>query len=149
MIFIILIVLGLLGMGITLYVSNGAVLAKEYGTEGQEPWYVLHPENFESGLSSQVRTLTRKILKVMLLWMIEQYRKLSEKITVKQVVKARIRNFLYEHDKNAPRQPSEFWTKVRHPKKSSTAKRKHATAASHEAPAEPVITELGEDSLER
>ena len=115
MIFIILIIVGILGMAGTVYLSSG--IAEE--TAGNAPWYVLHPENFQSGLTKSVRIWMRNMLRKALIFLIRQYRKASEKIRVKETLKQKIRSFLYEHEPGGIRHPSEFWGKVRHPKKRS------------------------------
>lgn len=111
MISIILIVIGILGIGVTLWMSHPK-LYHDAVPEG-DPWYVLHPENFESGLIQSARNWLRSLIKILLIAMIGIYRKLSEKITVKQVLKKKIRGFLYEHANQGVRNPSEFWNKVR------------------------------------
>lgn len=109
MAFIILIIVGAAGMAGTLYLSSG--ISRE--PAGSEPWYALHPENLESGLTRSVRTWIRGLLRTALIWMIRRYRQWSEKITVKQVLKQRVRQFLYEHEPGGSRHPSEFWNKVK------------------------------------
>lgn len=119
MLYIILIIIGTVGALTTLWLSHPKIALRE--TPAGDPWYILHPENFESGVIQHIRKTARAILKLVLIWMIAAYRKLSEKITVKQVLKKKIRGFLYEHSHDSARQPSEFWNKVRHPVKT----RKH------------------------
>lgn len=111
MIFIILITVGLLGIIGTLWLSHPSFYHREQPST--EPWYVLHPENFESGLVEEIRKLIRNLLKWVLIRMIALYKALSERITVKQVLKKRIRAFLYEHRTGDDRKPSDFWNKVR------------------------------------
>lgn len=111
MIFAILIAVGLLGVALTLWVTHPKVYSDLSPTG--EPWYVLHPENFESGIIEEFRKLFKNILKWILIRLIGLYRNLSEKITVKQMLKKRIRAFLYEHRQHNERNPSEFWHKVR------------------------------------
>lgn len=111
MIFAILIGVGLIGISLTLWVSHPKLYSAEPLT--QEPWYILHPENFESGLIEEMRKVFRNLLKWILIHLIALYRQISEKVTVKQVLKKRIRAFLYEHRNGDERNPSEFWHKVR------------------------------------
>ena len=111
MIYCILIVVGALGIAGTLWTSHPRFQMQDV-PEG-DAWYVLHPENFESGIVQRIRAIARGILKVTLIWMIAAYRKLSERITVKQTLKRKIRGFLYEHSNDGARHPSEFWNKVR------------------------------------
>lgn len=111
MIFAILIGVGLIGIGLTLWVSHPEIHSAEPPTK--EPWFILHPENFESGPIEEFRKFFRKILKWILVRLITLYRRVSEKVTVKQVLKKRIRAFLYEHRSEDERNPSEFWHKVR------------------------------------
>ena len=111
MIYSLLIIVGLLGILGTLWISHPRLHSAEQPSG--DPWYVLHPENFESGVIEQLRTLTRAVIKWILIWMISIYRKLSEQITVKEVLKKKIRGFLYEHTHDSIRHPSEFWNKVK------------------------------------
>lgn len=101
----------------TLALSKAKVSAAEFGDASEHPWYALHPENFESGLTSQIRKALRNLLRLVLIWMIRQYRVLSEKVTIKSAVKRHVRKFLYDHEENGQRHPSEFWNRVRHPKR--------------------------------
>lgn len=117
MIFIIFIVLGSIGIGSTLYLSSGKILAAEYGDHASNPWYAFHPENFESGLILYIRKWLRALLKTILFWLIIQYRTLTERITIKDQVKKRVRKFLYDHDQNSVHHPSDFWNRVRNSKK--------------------------------
>ncbi len=111
MIFAILIAVGLVGVLFTLWINHPRVYTPLPPTG--EPWFVLHPENFESGIIEELRKLFRNMLKWILIRLIALYRDLSEKITVKQMLKKRIRAFLYEHRQHNERNPSEFWHKVR------------------------------------
>lgn len=111
MIFAILIGVGFIGIALTLWVSHPKMYYERPLSE--EPWYVLHPENFESGLIEELRRWFRELLKWVLIRMIALYRALSEKVTVKQMLKKRIRAFLYEHRNGEERNPSPFWNKVR------------------------------------
>jgi hypothetical protein len=104
-------ILVLVGISTTLWMSHSRFAHTK--TPQGDPWYVLHPENFESGVIQYMQALARTWLKWFLIWTIHFYRKLSEKVTVKQVLKKKIRGFLYEHTHDTIRHPSEFWNKVR------------------------------------
>lgn len=123
MIYIILIVLGLLGISTTLWISHPRW--SHPTPPSGDAWYILHPENFESGVIQYFRSLLRTSIKWLLIWMIHWYRKLSEKVTVKQVLKKKIRGFLYEHSHDSNRNPSEFWNKVRKTEKKPRATQDH------------------------
>ena len=125
MIYTILIVIGALGILGTLWISHPKLYAPE--TPEGDAWYVLHPENFESGITYRARMILRSIVKWLLIKLIEAYRKISERVTVKETLKKKVREFLYEHSHDTVRRPSEFWSKVRKPK---TAKdHRHAPKA--------------------
>lgn len=117
MIFIILVIVGSMGVLGTLYLSSGIPSQDQ----AVSPWYTLHPENFQTGLTQAVRIWIKNLLKVALIWMIRKYRTISEKVTVKQVLKQKVRKFLYEHEPGTVRHPSEFWNKVRKQKKPNLA----------------------------
>lgn len=124
MIYIILIVLGLVGISTTLWISHPKW--SHTHTPSGDAWYILHPENFESGVIQYARSLLRAWIKWLLIWMIHWYRRLSEKVTVKQVLKKKIRGFLYEHTHDSIRHPSEFWNKVRKSEKKPRPLQDHA-----------------------
>ena len=127
MIFIILIVIGVLGMIGTLSVSSGSLRYKEHPVAKGSEWFSVNPEVLESRLGAKIREETRGLIKIILIWLIKQYRDLSQKITVKQTVKKKIRAFLYDHDPDGKLNPSEFWNQVRHPQKTKRSK-KHPVA---------------------
>jgi hypothetical protein len=113
MFYTILIIIGALGIIGTLWINHPKLHDLELSEE--DPWYVLHPENFESGITYRIRMMVRAFLKWLLIKMIYAYRKISEQITVKETLKKKVRNFLYEHAQEGVRRPSPFWNKVRHP----------------------------------
>ncbi len=114
MIFIICIVVGIIGIVGILWISSASIRYLEnpiaHGTE----WFQFHPEYFQSGITSYFQKHARYFLKKILIWLIAVYRKLAQKITVKQMVKKKIREFLYDHSTEGKKHPSEFWNKVRH-----------------------------------
>ena len=130
MLYIILIIIGTAGALTTLWLSHPKIALRE--TPTGDPWYILHPENFESGVIQHIRSIARTALKWILIWLIAAYRKLSEKITVKQVLKKKIRGFLYEHSHDSIRHPSEFLNKIRHPSKPRKHRIKPTPSASEE-----------------
>lgn len=134
MIYTILIIVGALGILGTLWTSHPKLYAEE--TPSGDAWYVLHPENFESGITHRARALLRSAVKWLLIRLIQLYRRISEKVTVKETLKKKIREFLYEHSNDTVRKPSEFWNKVRKPKAHAKA-HKTAPHAHAEQPAEP------------
>lgn len=115
MIYIILAVVGSIGIALTLWLDHPRLRAVD--TYEGDPWYVFHPENFESGVIQYARSIIRFWLKRMLIALIALYRIVSQKITIQQTVKKSIRAFLYEHTHDGIRKPSEFWEKVRKAKK--------------------------------
>lgn len=117
MIFVILIIIGFIGIVGTLWLSS----AKARTTEGSitgPAWYSLSPGQIESAASAAVQSRFRELLRILLHWMIGQYRNVSKKITVKQEVKKRVRAFLYEHREGGARNPSAMWGQLQNRSKS-------------------------------
>ncbi len=115
---IILIVLGLIGVIGTVWVS-GSFKARETTISKGSEWFSISPEVLESELTMRIREHFRNLLKALLIWMIGWYRKISKEITVKQVLKKQVRTFLYDHTPEGIRHPSDFWHRVRHDEKKS------------------------------
>ena len=126
MIFIICIVLGVLGIFGTMWIASADVRSIEYTIPHGKEWFSLAPETDDSAVKNIIRTKIRAVLKVVLIWLIAVYRDLSKKITVKQAVKQKVREFLYEHDRTSVHIPSDFITKVKSvaPKKRLPRKKK-------------------------
>ncbi|NDF13638.1 MAG: hypothetical protein EB060_12600 [Proteobacteria bacterium] len=57
MIYIILVIVGVIGVSVTLWMSHPR-LQLDHVPHG-DPWYVLHPENFESGFIQYGRSVLR------------------------------------------------------------------------------------------
>jgi hypothetical protein len=114
MIFIICIVVGIIGIFGILWISSGSLRYLENQPPKGSEWYVIHPENLESHLGRKLQEYARSLLKFALIWLIQAYRKISKEITIKQVVKKKVRAFLYDHTPDGVRHPSEFWSRVRH-----------------------------------
>lgn len=110
---IILIILGGLGIIGTIWLSKGYQSKESIIPKGSE-WFSISPEVLESELSMRIQEKFRKFLKVVLIWMIALYRRVSKEVTVKQVLKKKVREFLYDHTPEGVRHPSDFWHKVRH-----------------------------------
>jgi len=123
MVFIILIVLGIIGLIGTLWFSAGSLRYVENPVAQGSEWYSVSPDVLESKLGLKIREELRKVLKVVLIWLIKIYRDMSQKITLKETVKKQVRAFLYEHKPDGERNPSEFWDRVRHPTKPKTARK--------------------------
>ena len=113
---IILMVLGALGVVGIVWISGSFKSRETIIPRGSE-WFSISPVILESELSMHIREKFRNFLKVILVWMIALYRRISKEITVKQVLKKQIRSFLYDHTPEGVRHPSEFWHRVKHPKK--------------------------------
>ncbi len=111
-----LIVLGGLGIIGTIWISSGNYKSRDPIPRGSE-WFSVSPEILESGLSIRIQEKFRAFLKILLIWMIALYRRVSKEVTVKQVLKKKIRAFLYDHTPEGVRHPSEFWHRVRHTEK--------------------------------
>ncbi len=114
MIFIICIVVGIIGVFGILWISSGSLNYLENQVPKGSEWYSIHPEHLESRFGWKVQEYTRNILKIFLIWLIAIYRRISKEVTIKQVVKKKVREFLYDHTPNGVRHPSEFWHRVRH-----------------------------------
>jgi hypothetical protein len=145
MIFIVLVIVGVLGMIGTIWLSSASLRYAENPIEPGSEWFSLSPETIEQTVSAKIRQEFRKLLKVVLIWMIALYRRVSEKITIKQTVKKHVRGFLYDHTPDGIRHPSEFWHKVRKSDKpKSTTRRKNkksqVTAPIAESPADQDVT---------
>lgn len=115
MIFIIIIIVGIIGMTGTLWLSGARLRYQEKNIPHGQEWFVIAPDKIESAITAQVRKGFRNLLKVILVWLLGWYRHLAKKITVKQLVKQRVRSFLYDHTPDGVRHPSEFWHRVKHP----------------------------------
>ena len=124
MIFIVLVIVGIIGMIGTIWLSSASLRYAENPIEPGSEWFSLSPETIEQTISAKFRQEFRAFLKIVLIWLIAIYRKLSEKITIKQTVKKHVRGFLYDHSADGVRHPSEFWNKVRKSDKPKTVRRK-------------------------
>jgi hypothetical protein len=113
---IILIILGGLGIAGTIWLSKG-YRSKQFAVPKGSEWFSISPEVLESELSMRIQEKFRRFLKIILIWMIALYRRLSKEITVKQVLKKKVREFLYDHTPEGVRHPSDFWHRVRHTEK--------------------------------
>ncbi len=146
MIFIILIVLGLAGILGTLWFSYGSLRYIEYPVPKGSEWFALSPETFESGFALRARKAIRGLIKLLLIWLIHLYRSVSKEIRVKQVVKQKVREFLYDHTPEGVRHPSEFWSHVKH----RPISRKKTSAAPKESSLDLLEThETFEKGIER
>lgn len=116
-----LIILGALGVIGSIWLSSGFKSRATTIPRGSE-WFSISPEILESELSMRIQERFRKFLKTLLIWMIALYRRVSREITVKQVLKKKVRAFLYDHTPEGVRHPSEFWHKVRHTEKKRVEK---------------------------
>lgn len=112
----ILIVFGGIGMASTLWLSSKVARHKQPVPRGHE-WFSISPDLLESELATTIQNLLKGILKTILVWTIALYRKISREITIKQVLKKKIRTFLYDHTSEGVRHPSEFLNRVRHKEK--------------------------------
>lgn len=110
MIFIICIVIGILGIMITLWIAQKP---ESIAFPEKKAWVTIHPEVWESHISSYLIDSFREILKEILISLLHFYRTLSKKITVKKVVKQHIRKFLTEPRPETPAKTSPFWEQVR------------------------------------
>lgn len=110
MIFIICIVIGILGIVGTLWLAQKP---QSIALPTKKSWVIIHPDVWESHISQYFVETFREAFKELLIWMLVQYRKIARRITVKQVVKKRIRNFLAEPKPEVPTEPSEFWNNVK------------------------------------
>jgi hypothetical protein len=114
---IVLIVLGGIGIVGTIWISSASFKSKETTIPRGSEWFSVSPDVLESELSLKAREGFRGALKVLLIWMISLYRRVSKEVTVKQVLKKKVRAFLYDHTPEGVRHPSEFWSRVRHHEK--------------------------------
>lgn len=114
MIFIICIVIGIIGLVGTLWVSSGSLRYLENQVAKGSEWYRIHPEHLGSHLGAKFEEYVRHLLKLLLIWLIQIYRRISKEVTIKQVVKKKVREFLSDHTPGTTRHPSEFWNRVRH-----------------------------------
>ena len=120
MIFIVLIALGIVGTIGTIWLSSASLRYLENPIPSGNEWFSVSPEKMESMIGMKIRQESRKVLKIVLIWLIGIYRKISQKITLKQTVKKHVRGILYDHAPEGVRHPSEFWNQVK-----STTKRVH------------------------
>ncbi|MDB4983913.1 MAG: hypothetical protein JWM20_92 [Patescibacteria group bacterium] len=144
MVFAILIVIGIIGIVGTLWLSGARVRATEFPVEPGHEWFAVPEDVFETSLAIAVKKRFRSMLKVILLWSLEHYRRVSREITIKQVVKAKVRKFLTDHDHLHPHAPSEFLKTV----KRETAKRitrKPRAPKIVQAPQEEAVIEESEN----
>lgn len=116
MIFIICIVIGILGIVITLWIAQKpqSIVFPE-----KKSWIMIHPEVWESHMSSYVIESSREFLKEILLMMIYLYRSVSKKILIKKMIKQQIRKFLSTTSPKHPNKSSLFWEEVKDIKKIS------------------------------
>lgn len=120
---IVLMVLGSLGVIGTIWIS-GSFKSRETVIPRGSEWFSISPEIFESEVSMKIQDKFRGLLKVILIWMIALYRRVSKEVTVKKVLKKKVREFLYDHTPEGVRHPSEFWNRVRHSDKKTLEKEK-------------------------
>lgn len=113
MIFIILLVLGLIGMIAAIWLSSASLRYVEHPVTPGTEWFAVSPERIEAAIAAAVQTRFREVLKVILKWAIRQYRETSKKITIKQEIKKRVRSFLYEHKHDGSRNPSAVWNQLK------------------------------------
>jgi len=127
MVFIILIVIGIIGIASTLWLSNARLRAAEFPVEPGHEWFSVPTDVFETSLVIAIKKRLRSMLKIILIWLLNLYRKISREIKIKQVVKQKVRAFLSDHDHNHPHTPSEFIktvkeSTIKHVRKSRTPK---------------------------
>ena len=113
MVFAILIVIGIIGIAGTLWLTDARVRAAEFPVAPGHEWFSVPEDVFETSLAIALRKRFRSLLKTILIWMLAKYRKISREITIKQVVKQKVRAFLSDHDHNHPHAPSEFLKTVK------------------------------------
>ncbi len=113
MVFIILIVIGIIGIASTLWLSNARLRAAEFPVEPGHEWFSVPTDVFETSLVIAIKKRLRSMLKIILIWLLNLYRKISREIKIKQVVKQKVRAFLSDHDHNHPHTPSEFLKTVK------------------------------------
>ncbi len=112
-----LIILGSLGIFGTIWISSASIKSRETTIPRGTEWFSISPEVVESELSMRIQEKFKNFLKIILIWMIALYRKVSREVTVKKVLKKKVREFLYDHTPEGVRHPSEFWHRVRHTEK--------------------------------
>ncbi len=113
MIFIICLALGIIGTVGILWFSSGSLHYLENPVPKGQEWFRLHPEHIEARFAGHIRERIRELLKDILVVLIGWYRAISKKITIKQVVKKKVRAFLYDHKPDGERHPSAFWNQVK------------------------------------
>ena len=111
---IIFIVIGGIGIAGTLWLSSSRIRSRGITISKGSEWFTISPDVLEAELSMSLREKFRMMLKIVLIWMIALYRKLAREITVKQILKKKVRAFLYDHTPEGIRHPSEFWHRVHH-----------------------------------
>ncbi len=116
-----LVILGGLGIIGTIWISSENYKSRDPIPKGSE-WFSVSPEILESELSMRIQEKFRGFLKIVLIWMIALYRRVSKEVTVKQVLKKKVRAFLYDHTPEGVRHPSDFWHRVRHTDKKKIEK---------------------------
>lgn len=119
MVFAILVVIGIIGIKGTLWLSNARLRNAEFPNQSGQEWFTIPTDVFETSLGIAIKKQFRNVLKIILIWLLNQYRKISREITIKQVVKQKVRAFLSDHDHTHQHTPSEFLKTV----KESTIKR--------------------------
>jgi hypothetical protein len=113
----------MIGIASTLWLSNARLKNAEFPVEPGHEWFAIPTDVFETSLAIAIKKQFRNVLKIILIWLLDQYRKISREITIKQVVKQKVRAFLSDHDHTHPHTPSEFLKAV----KESTIKRVRKT----------------------
>lgn len=113
MIFIILIAIGIIGIAGLLWLSEGNLRTAESPVAPGREWYAIPSDVFETSLAVAIKKRFRLLIKDLLLFLIKVYRRISREIRIKEMVKAKVREFLYEHDRSLTRGPSEFISSVK------------------------------------
>lgn len=149
MIFIICIAIGIVGILGTLWLSSGSLRYLENQVPKGSEWYSIHPENLESRLGFKIQEQLRNLMKLLLIWLIAVYRRISKEVTIKQTVKKKVREFLYDHSPNGVRHPSEFWNRVKHAPSAELVEKPKRTRKPKAVQApEPVSSEISLSELE-
>lgn len=113
MVFIIGIVIGILGLGTLLFVASASRRHRTNPPIAQgDEWFSHNITRLESHIQQSFEKGFRIVVKNILLWMVDLYRSLARKITVKELAKKKIRQFLSDQNTSEHRTPSAFWKKV-------------------------------------
>lgn len=145
MIFTILIILGIIGITGTLWMSSASLRYAENPIPRGDEWWNITPEGIESSLGNRLRESSKNLIKKVLIWLIGIYRNISKKVTVKQTIKKKVREFLYEHTPDGERHPSDFWSRVKTPRKRSRRTQIHHETLHHGSPQENLETPITDE----